>query len=162
MKMWNKLIAADTISSNGTERQSSHIQVPPHKRWEDRENPQHFQDDRQQKSYHHQRRKTKEQAHLNCMNPDVKEYINLPKPSDNEAWNALDDPLYEELPTEIGKMSPSEQLNNLENHVHKRLVDKFGVKPTSSSKASRKTKPSRQQKKLRHPEKTSIQTSLEE
>ena len=47
-------------------------------------------------------------------------------------------------------MSPSEPLNNLENHVHKRLVDKFGVKATSSSKAGRKTKPSRQQKKLRH------------
>ena len=45
-------------------------------------------------------------------------------------------------------MSPSEQLNNLENHVHKRLVDRFGVKPTSS-KADRKSKTSRQQKKLR-------------
>ena len=35
----------------------------------------------------------------------------------------------------------------------KRLVDKFGVKPTSSSKIGRETKPSRQQKKLRHLEK---------
>ena len=33
---------------------------------------------------------------LNCINLDVKEYINPPKPSDNEAWKALDDQLYEE------------------------------------------------------------------
>ena len=60
-------------------------------------------------------------------------------------------PVYpKELPTEIGEMSPSEKLNNLENHVHKSLVEKLGVKPTSSSKAGRKTKPSPQQKKLRH------------
>ena len=140
--------SSQPISSNGPSisRASRHIQVPPHKMWEKR---QHFQDaSTTGKSYHHQR-KTKEQAHLNCIHLDVKEYINLPKPSDNEAWKALDDQLYEELPTEIGEMSLSEQLNNLENHVYKRLVDKFGVKPTSSNKADRKTKLSRQ-KKLRH------------
>jgi hypothetical protein len=100
------------------------------------------------KSYYHSERKTKERAHLNCMNISVKEHINLPKPSDNVAWNALDDQLYEQLPTEIGG-SPNDQVTNLENHVYKRLVDRFGMKPISSKKAIKKPKSSRQQRKLR-------------
>ncbi len=88
------------------------------------------------KSFHH-KRKTKEEAHQACRNLAVKDYINLPKPSENNIWKAFDDKLYEELPTEIGG-SPQEQLTNLEEYVYKKLVDRFGIKPASSRKNSKK------------------------
>ena len=116
-----------SLQTAGTKHQSSQSTPDPNASAQEvgRQGKPHSTSKTTGKSYHHQR-KTKEQAHLNSINLDVKEYINLPKPSDNEAWKALDDQLYEELPTEIGEMSPSEQLNNLESHLYKRLWTNLG------------------------------------
>ncbi|PIK41126.1 hypothetical protein BSL78_22020 [Apostichopus japonicus] len=67
------------------------------------------------KNFYH-KRKTKEEAHLNCRNIEVKDYINLPKPSEDSIWKSFDEQLYEELPTEIGEMH-IEQLTNLETQL---------------------------------------------
>ncbi|XP_071845750.1 uncharacterized protein [Apostichopus japonicus] len=72
----------------------------------------------------------------------------LPKPSEDSIWKSFDEQLYEELPTEIGEMH-NEQLTNLETHVYKRLVDRFGVKPAVPKKTDKKQQCSRQQRKLR-------------
>ena len=125
-------------------RQSSQSTCPPQKAGSQEKT--HSAPKSTGKSFHH-KKKTREEAHQACRNLAVKDYINLPKSSEDSIWKALDEQLYNELPTEIGG-SPDEQLSNLETHVYKKLVERFGTKPASSRKKDTKHS-TRQQRKLR-------------
>ena len=93
-------------------------------------------------------KKNKAKTTTTCSEILIRDYINLPKPSDKGIWDDLDKQLYKDLPLQMAGSTPGEQLDNLEDHIYKVLVTTFGVK-AERHKVARKVKPSHHQRKLR-------------